>query len=546
MVSPSQSINAWIENNLFQDFATMPTSQVNSNSSTKQANGGKIEAKEKFMKRRITRSMTQKALDVERSISNHGSTVQEITEELFSDDKNQGMHDKKGNNNSELEGNDESFDDLEEQTAAAQVLQLLGRGDVPGSNSDSNILNLEKSEFVKVSEVDNKIPTFEEIKWCPKEDELSKNSILNFGLGKCKEITSTISGRIDDQCKERWDSISIQHKSAHPSPLQEIEEAVIDHSYFETEWGTFSQKLSDNHLDPDSTSTAQTHVDISIDWSSVMDPSLLPVTLSNHGEPGTKIVLSPSQSSKRRHSSDTEENVEEFITKDDRQIGDSLEAGLSADLLITAMTENPQFFYQSATNDYSEVSYAAGPESFLISGDKEDISSDSANTDKDLNDLSMGSHSVKRRKTSISDLTSRRHSQSTNGDGLISQLGYECTQCNKTFARLYNLKSHQRTHSTDRPFKCPSCETAFARNHDLKRHQKIHENAKPYKCLGCKKLFSRFVRLMQNNLNKGQGFLTMNLFDNRLDALRRHKQNPKSRESCRESEIAASHVESPK
>nr|CAG8564898.1 14283_t:CDS:2 [Entrophospora candida]CAG8565274.1 11941_t:CDS:2 [Entrophospora candida] len=44
-----------------------------------------------------------------------------------------------------------------------------------------------------------------------------------------------------------------------------------------------------------------------------------------------------------------------------------------------------------------------------------------------------------------------------------------------SFARLYNLKSHQCTHSTDRPYRCLICELAFARNHDLKRHQKIHD-----------------------------------------------------------------------
>ncbi|CAG8450831.1 13531_t:CDS:2 [Ambispora gerdemannii] len=55
---------------------------------------------------------------------------------------------------------------------------------------------------------------------------------------------------------------------------------------------------------------------------------------------------------------------------------------------------------------------------------------------------------------------------------------------------------------------------AFSRNHDLKRHMKIHLNAKPFKCLGCSKLFSR------------------------LDAIKRHKANPKSREACRDTVVA--------
>ncbi|KAF9932560.1 hypothetical protein FBU30_007862 [Linnemannia zychae] len=90
---------------------------------------------------------------------------------------------------------------------------------------------------------------------------------------------------------------------------------------------------------------------------------------------------------------------------------------------------------------------------------------------------------------------------------------YPCTfeGCDKVFARLYNLKSHSRTHTNERPFVCSHCQLPFARNHDLKRHVKIHGGDKPFKCGGCGKSFSR------------------------LDALGRHKYNSKNRANCVES-----------
>ncbi|TFK25210.1 hypothetical protein FA15DRAFT_668751 [Coprinopsis marcescibilis] len=69
---------------------------------------------------------------------------------------------------------------------------------------------------------------------------------------------------------------------------------------------------------------------------------------------------------------------------------------------------------------------------------------------------------------------------------------YPCliSGCKKTFARLYNLRAHQRNHAIHRPFRCTVCPASFARNHDLKRHIKLHDR-KAWKCASCQKIFSR-------------------------------------------------------
>lgn len=63
--------------------------------------------------------------------------------------------------------------------------------------------------------------------------------------------------------------------------------------------------------------------------------------------------------------------------------------------------------------------------------------------------------------------------------------------CERVFNRFYNLRSHYRIHSGERPFTCKFCEMSFARNHDLKRHERIHSHRKQFICSRCQKGFSR-------------------------------------------------------
>ncbi|CAG8534504.1 2973_t:CDS:2, partial [Acaulospora colombiana] len=64
----------------------------------------------------------------------------------------------------------------------------------------------------------------------------------------------------------------------------------------------------------------------------------------------------------------------------------------------------------------------------------------------------------------------------------VAPFACDYPDCQKTFTRQYNLKSHLRTHTDERPYLCgyKGCTRAFARQHDRKRHYNLHLGFKPH------------------------------------------------------------------
>lgn len=76
---------------------------------------------------------------------------------------------------------------------------------------------------------------------------------------------------------------------------------------------------------------------------------------------------------------------------------------------------------------------------------------------------------------------------------------WTCTfeDCNRSFGRKENIKSHVQTHLGDRQYRCIHCGNTFVRQHDLKRHAKIHSGVKPYPC-SCGRSFARHDALTRH------------------------------------------------
>ncbi|KAG2457561.1 zinc finger protein 708-like [Polypterus senegalus] len=81
---------------------------------------------------------------------------------------------------------------------------------------------------------------------------------------------------------------------------------------------------------------------------------------------------------------------------------------------------------------------------------------------------------------------------------IVDDKPFQCSVCEKSFKRAWELFSHEVVHNSDRPFHCDICQATFKRHSDYKSHRMVHTEHRPFSCEMCGKKFKRSSNLQEH------------------------------------------------